>query len=146
MASFQRILVPVDFSDASERALSTAINLASDLGAEIKVIHIHQVQTQYMIEGGLYAPELDEDELMEKREKELEKFVASHQRDINISREVRAGIPETEILEIAGEFQADLIVMGTHGRTGLSHILMGSVTENVLRHTDVPILSVRNPG
>jgi nucleotide-binding universal stress UspA family protein len=145
MASFKRILVPVDFSDASERALSAALGLASDLGAEIKVVHIHQVQTQYMIEGGLYAPELDEEELMEKREKELDNFIETHKGDMNIAREVRAGIPETEILEIAKEFQADLIVMGTHGRTGLSHLLMGSVTENVLRHTNVPILSVRNP-
>ena len=143
MASFKRILVPVDFSDASARALNTALDLASDLKAEVKIIHIHQVQTQYMIEGGLYAPELDEDELMEKRKKELANFVEGQKGDVSISQEVRAGIPETEILEIAGEFQADLIIMGTHGRSGLSHLLMGSVTENVLRHTDVPILSVR---
>ena len=145
MASFKRLLVPVDFSDASKRALSTALNLAGELGAEIKVIHIHQVQTQYMIEGGLYAPELDEDELIEKRKMELDKFVEAHKPGVSVAKEVRAGIPETEILDIAKEFQADLIVMGTHGRTGLSHLLMGSVTENVLRHTDVPILSVRQP-
>lgn len=145
MASFKRILVPVDFSDASGRALATALDLAADLGAEIKVIHIHQVQAQYMIEGGLYAPELDEDELIEKRKKELDKFVEEHKRDLDIAREVRAGLPEKEILDIARDFKADLIVMGTHGRTGLSHLLMGSVTENVLRHADVPILSVRQP-
>lgn len=145
MASFKRILVPVDFSDASKRALSTALGLAGELGAEIKVIHIHQVQTQYMIEGGLYAPELDEDELMEKRKKELDKFVEEHQRDVSLSKEVRAGLPEREILQIAREFKADLIVMGTHGRTGLSHLLLGSVTENVLRHAEAPILSVRQP-
>ena len=145
MASFKRILVPVDFSDASGRALDTALGLAADLGAEIKVIHIHQVQAQYMIEGGLYAPELDEDELIEKRKKELDNFVAEHKGDPDMAREVRAGLPEKEILDIAGDFKADLIVMGTHGRTGLSHLLMGSVTENVLRHSEVPILSVRQP-
>ena len=142
MASFKRILVPVDFSDASGRALDTALGLAADLGAEIKVIHIHQVQAQYMIEGGLYAPELDEDELIEKRKKELDKFVEEHKRDLDIAREVRAGLPEKEILDIAGDFKADLIVMGTHGRTGLSHLLMGSVTERTIGYAECPVLVV----
>ena len=144
MKKFKHILVPVDFSDASGRAFSIAVDLADELGAEVKVIFIYQIQAQYMIDGGLYTPEFDQDEELKKCEKELDEFVKKHiKKDINISKEVRTGVPDTEILQIAGEYQADLIVMGTHGRTGLSHLIMGSVTENVLRHANVPLLSVR---
>jgi len=144
MKAFKRLLVPIDFSDASISAFSTALDLAAALAAEIRVIHIHQLQVPYVGDGGFYVPEMDEDEAQEERKKELDEFVKKHgSGDITIDSEVRLGDPETEINEVADEFQVDLIVMGTHGRSGLSHLLMGSVTENVIRHTNVPVMVVR---
>ena len=124
MKTYKRLLVPIDFSDASVAALSTALDLAHSLGAEIRTIHVHQLQVPYVGDGGFYVPEMGDS-------------------DINIMQEVRLGDPETEINEIADEYQVDMIVMGTHGRSGLSHLLMGSVTESVLRHTNVPVLVIR---
>lgn len=145
MKAFKHLLVPIDFSDASVAAFATAIDLAQTLGADIKVIHIHQLQVPYVGDGGFYVPEMDEDEVLEERKSELDAFVQKHgSNDITITQEVRLGDPETEITEIAGEVKADMIVMGTHGRSGLSHLLMGSVTENVLRHTNVPVTVVRH--
>jgi len=145
MKTFKRLLVPVDFSDASVAAFSAAMDLCTALGGEMKVVHIHQLQVPYVGDGGFYVPEMDEDEVLKEREKELEDFVKQQgSADVGISREVRLGDPETEINEMAGEYQADMIIMGTHGRTGLSHLLMGSVTESVLRHANVPILAVRH--
>lgn len=145
MRTFKRLLIPVDFSDASVVAFTAARDLCTALGAEMKVVHIHQLQVPYVGDGGFYVPEMDEDEVLKEREKELEEFVKQQgDTDVNVSREVRLGDPETEINEMAGEYQADMIIMGTHGRTGLSHLLMGSVTESVLRHANVPILAVRH--
>lgn len=145
MKTFKRLLVPVDFSDASDAAFNTALDLSQALGAEVKVIHVHQLQVPYVGDGGFYVPEMDEDELLKEREKELETFVKEKgDTKVNVEREVRLGDPETEINEIAKEYNADMIIMGTHGRTGLSHLLMGSVTESVLRHANVPIMAVRH--
>lgn len=145
MNTFKRLLVPVDFSDASVAAFNTALDLCSAVGGEIKVVHVHQLQVPYVGDGGFYVPEMDEDELLKEREKELETFVNDNGKaGVTVEREVRLGDPETEINEIAKEYQADLIVMGTHGRTGLSHLLMGSVTESILRHAEVPIMAVRH--
>ncbi|MEJ2760771.1 MAG: universal stress protein [Gammaproteobacteria bacterium] len=145
MKTYKRLLVPVDFSDASVAAFTAARDLCAALEGEMKVVHIHQLQVPYVGDGGFYVPEMDEDEVLKERENELADFVKKHgENDVEISREVRLGDPETEINEMAGEYQADLIIMGTHGRTGLSHLLMGSVTESVLRHANVPILAVRH--
>jgi len=143
MTTFKRLLVPVDFSDASVAALATAQDLCRALDAEIRVVHVHQLQVPYVGDGGFYVPEVDEEEIMEERKQELETFVKQHgDAQISISSEVRLGDPETGINEIADEFKADMIIMGTHGRSGLSHLLMGSVTESVLRHANVPLLAV----
>ena len=145
MKAFKHLLVPIDFSDASVAAFTTAIDLAQTLGADIKVIHIHQLQVPYVGDGGFYVPEMDEDEVLEERKTELDAFVQKHGgSDNTITQEVRLGDPESEITEVAEEVKADMIVMGTHGRSGLSHLLMGSVTENVLRHTNVPVTVVRH--
>ncbi len=144
MKTYKRLLVPIDFSDASVAALSTALDLAHSLDAEIRTIHVHQLQVPYVGDGGFYVPEMDEDEVLEERRNELDTFIKQQgDSDINIMQEVRLGDPETEINEIADEYQVDMIVMGTHGRSGLSHLLMGSVTESVLRHTNVPVLVIR---
>lgn len=144
MKTFKRLLVPVDFSDAAVAAFATAMDLCHALDGEIKVIYVHQLQVPYVGDGGFYVPEMDEDEVMEERQKELDEFVRQHgSSDISITGEVRLGDPESEINEIADEYKADMIIMGTHGRSGLSHLLMGSVTESVLRHANVPILAVR---
>lgn len=145
MTAFKRLLVPIDFSDASIAAFKTAMEFSKSLDAEIRAIHIHQLQVPYVGDGGFYVPEMDEDEALEEHKKELEAFVSKHgEKGITVTQEVRIGDPETEINEIAQESEADMIVMGTHGRSGLSHLLMGSVTESVLRHTNVPVTVVRH--
>ena len=145
MNAFKHLLVPIDFSEASTNAFLTAKQLALPLEAQISVIHIHQLQVPYVGDGGFYVPEMDETEVLEERKSELAAFVEKHgEKDLKISWDVRLGDPESEINEVADELGVDMIIMGTHGRSGLSHLLMGSVTESVLRYANVPILAVRH--
>ena len=145
MANYKTILVAVDFSEVSAHALGTAVDLAAQLGARLKIVHaVRMHATSLPLEGGaVYIEELHAKEV-EDAEKNLARFIAENT-DAGTAPEssVRSGEPATEINRAAVDSGADLIVVGTHGRTGLSHLLMGSVAENVLREAPVPVLCVR---
>ncbi|AQL42315.1 hypothetical protein BV210_06125 [Halorientalis sp. IM1011] len=131
---FDRILVPTDRSDPARRALAQAADLADRYDATVTVLHV--VDTR----------ELDsDDEVDEHTETARTELVAAlDDLDIDPTPEaaVRAGIPSETILDYADEVGIDLIVMGTHGRTGVRRYLLGSVTEKVVRLSDIPVLSV----
>ncbi len=138
------IVVPTDFSPASNRALELAKDLAKTAGpAHLILVHAYYVPIeleQFLIQQG--NPVLDR--LSETVTKDLEKILTSLQ-DAGISSEYVAnrGAPERLIVELAKQKHADLIVMGTHGRRGLSHMLLGSVAERVVRTAECAVMTVQ---
>jgi glycine betaine transporter len=142
-----RILVPVDFSAYSERALEYATALAARLGASLHLLHVVEDPIATGAWGGetaiLNVTELRE-ELLADAERRLVSYCDAAKRAlVPVEPAVRLGLTAITIVDHATSLGADLIVMGTHGRTGMSHLLMGSVAESVLRHAPCPVLTVR---
>lgn len=145
MADYKTILVAVDFSDVSAAALGVAVDLARRLGAQLKVVHVVQPQPVPLpLEGSaIYMDEVQSWQL-EEAEKSLAKFIQDHSEPGAVAlTKVRSGVAATEISQAAVDTDAGMIILGTHGRTGLRHLLMGSIAESVLRVTPVPVLCVR---
>jgi nucleotide-binding universal stress UspA family protein len=145
MFEIRRILCPVDLSEASKPAFEYAVALAAQLGAEeIELLHVYQLPAYALPEGGLAIPADLEVELENRLQQQLDAFV-KHSTDtsVKITTVLGKGIPYVEITHAAKQRQADLIVIGTHGRTGLAHLLIGSVAERVVRTSEVPVLSIR---
>lgn len=139
--ALNRILVPIDFSECSRKALLYAIPLAKEHGAALTLLYV--VPTQYTTYdyGGPNAPLLESQAFVaaEKQLRELQPDPAQVSSEVL----VRIGSPEQDILEAARETDADLIVLSTHGRTGLRHLVMGSVAEQIVRRAPCPVLVVR---
>jgi universal stress protein A len=155
MASLNKILVPTDFSEDSTNALQYAQELARKFGSEIILLHVVQVITPIAIgptPGGGYDPVAMEtmgkiaDEQRQLSEQELKRQVEQLTgAGLRARAVLRTGSPFVEIISAASTEKADLITMGTHGRTGLAHILMGSTAERVVRKAPCPVLTVRHP-
>ncbi|MGE0824902.1 MAG: universal stress protein [Candidatus Binatia bacterium] len=141
---FNKIVVPVDFSDHSEKALEWALTLAQARNTPLVLCHvIARPPMEWLGRSSLDEHKI-EDGLRAEAEKRLQAQTARQAIPIR-SVVVYGGPPATEICRLAEEEQADLIVMGTQGKTGLSHLLMGSVAERVVRHAPCPVLTVRVP-
>ena len=140
-----RILVPVDFSAHSDRALHYAATLAGQVGASVELLHVVDDFT-FGAYSEVYVPNIP-DMTQEAINIALERLTAikaavfPHGADVESV--VYAGRPAPTIVDHAAEGKFDLIVMGTHGRTGLSHLLMGSVAEHLVRTAPCPVLTVR---
>ena len=146
MIVLKKILCPVDHSECSYLALKYAISLA--LKDEAKLYLMHVIDTRlYDTEIYKFSPyKLDEID-MNKIHEDLIKSLPEGTMDVlEVETIVIKGIPFHEIINAATEIGADLIVIGTHGRTGLSHVVMGSVTEKVVRKASCPVLTVRMPS
>ena len=150
MVKIKKILIPIDFSDFSMHALKYGVAVARHFGAKILLLHVisqellNEIKTVRGFLGDTDSPE---------------EFLARKKRDINERIEkivkgepdqalfegqlIETGIPSEEIIRVAEARKVDLIVIGTHGRSGLSHILIGSVAEKVVRRSPCPVLSVR---
>ncbi|MHB1301278.1 MAG: universal stress protein [Burkholderiales bacterium] len=141
---YKRILVPVDGSKTSNAALDQAMGLARDQKAELRVVYV--IDEAAIIAGSEYGDMLGvEKTQIEAGHAVLEKAKAlfpDAQTKLLETEQVGQGISEV-IVQDAGVWGADLIVAGTHGRTGLSHLLMGSVAEGIVRISKVPVLLVR---
>jgi len=141
----QRILVPVDFSDTAKKALQYAVPFAKAFDAEVVLLNVMQ---SYSLppEIGYVPPELvvSQRDFIASAREELDKWCA---REIGGRARtqvlVREGVPWQEVVTVARETNTDLIVLATHGRTGLKHVLLGSVAERVARHAPCPVLVVR---
>ena len=145
---FDRILVPTDGSELSTPAVEMALDLAEIHDATLHVLYIvdQPVSVSGMGEGFSGLDELL-DALEEKGTKATKAVVEqASERNIETTAAVRRGNPHDDILSYATEHEIDVIVMGTHGRTGVKRALLGSVTENVVRHSEIPVLTVhRDP-
>lgn len=137
------ILVPIDFSDCSRKALRYAIPLAREHKATLTLLYI--VPPIYTVGefGGVEYPQLQA-EMHANGVKELKKLNDVEVKGVVPAETlVRLGAPAHEIIETAKALESDLIVISTHGRTGLKHLLLGSVSEHVVRRSPCPVLIVR---
>ncbi len=147
MANIRKILVPYDFSDTAKSALEMACDLSRRYEAELVLFHAYQVPGMAFPEGFIAAGPEMVNELVDRVEKSLAEArkeaegMGAHK----VSTATAQGVPFAEIVRFAREGDFDLVVMGTHGRTGLRHALLGSVAEKVVRKSPVPVLTVRSP-
>jgi nucleotide-binding universal stress UspA family protein len=139
----EKILAPTDLSELSRVGLEYALELARGWGAEVTVYHLANAA-----ELASYKASSMED-LLSKHRQILEQFLSDSFAEllplVEVRQKVEIGSPATSILEEAEREGSDLIVMSTHGRTGLAHMLMGSVTEQVVRNASCPVFSIHPP-
>jgi nucleotide-binding universal stress UspA family protein len=143
VSPFKHILVPTDFEEPSQRALEIALELAGTLGADLTIMHTCEIPT-YAYQGLAVAPIDLLSPLEDVARKKLDELVSSlTQRCRSCKGVLKVGIPWQEILEVVTETEADLVIIGTHGRRGVTHALLGSVAEKIVRMSPVPVLTVR---
>jgi nucleotide-binding universal stress UspA family protein len=141
MPDIRLILCPVDFSPSSDKALDFALDLARPLGARVELVHVYQLPVYALPDGAVLAGP----ELVIRLSTELQKSLdalAARREDTKLGTHLVEGVPFREVTRLAEKLGADLIVMGTHGRTGLKHMLLGSVAERVVRASNVPVITV----
>jgi nucleotide-binding universal stress UspA family protein len=147
MERFRRILVPTDFSAHSRHALSYALDLARASDGEILLVHVVEPPIYpAMFEGAaLVAPAYDE-QMQDRIRKHLEQFAKEHLAGApKVRTALRHGQPVQELCAAAKEENSDVIVLATHGHTGLTHLLLGSTAEQVVRLAPCAVLTVRPP-
>jgi nucleotide-binding universal stress UspA family protein len=138
-----RIVCGIDFSDTSRAALDEAAKLARLLDAELHVVHAYGLPMGALpIDGGFVTGPETAAELASRAEEQIQSWQQAYP-DVRLVRHVVVGMPADEILRVAEEVDAAYLVVGTHGRTGLAHLMLGSVAENVMRHAKVPVLVAR---
>lgn len=139
----KRIVVPVDFSEVSAQALPYAAAFGKAFDAEIILLHVWEPRFLPLDVGSLplSADDREDDDLTEKYLKHLRYEVLD--KDLRVRTVLRNGVPFREITRLATNLGADLIILTTHGHTGLKHVLLGSTAERVVRHADCPVLVVR---
>lgn len=147
MPEIRRILCPVDFSEPSEAALDYAVDLASKFGADLQLVHVYQLPVYALPDGAMMAGP----EFTTKVTNELQKALAElvdqkKSAGVKIESHLVEGIPYKEVVRLSAELEADLVVMGTHGRTGVKHLLLGSVAERVVRSSKIPVITVPTAG
>jgi nucleotide-binding universal stress UspA family protein len=148
MAGVATILVPVDFSSCSRAALLRAAFVARSFGAELHVIHVWDTPRRQVPDLAILGPgglrRTMEDWIQEEARKEMERLLQEldGHGPLVVQTLIVQGEPTEQILEYARGHNVDLIVMGTHGRGGLAHLFLGSVTEKVIRRASCPVLAI----
>jgi len=146
MINIKNILCPIDYSIYSEKALSYAIEFAGKYGAKLFLMHVLDIRVYDINDPDLYNVNIVDKETINKLRERLLKCVNEDTKGrISVEAIVLQGVPFAEIIKASKEYDIDLIVLGTHGRTGLSHAIMGSVAEKVVRKSPCPVLTVRHP-
>ena len=152
MITITKILAPTDLSDSSIIGVRYALEMATAVNAKVILYHVAHYESDFPYPLGIgettstYLPPQGFDEFMRDRREALKSFVETNFKDlhpqIEVSLETDVGSAQDQILQKAREAKIDMIVMSTHGRTGLSHILIGSVTEHIVRRAPCPVLSI----
>lgn len=147
MKTFEKILIAIDFSENSEYAFEYALTLATQFQAELTILHVINEPVDLR---GFYVPHISfeqlEKEIEEGAEKMMEKFCQTRMGDFsNYKTAIVTGIPYEEVIKKAEDTGSSLIVLGTHGRTGLDHLIFGSTAERVVRGASCPVLTIRMP-
>ena len=147
--ALKRILVPIDFSAPSDVALRYAVSLAEAFGAQLQLLHVVErpVEQQWAAELAMVAAIDIEAEARAKSDTALAQLLTKAERERHAAKLVTVtGAPFLEIVRYARREAIDLIVMGTHGRGAIAHLLVGSVAENVVRKAPCPVLTVPVAG
>ncbi len=145
MKEFSTILIAVDFSDSSDNAFQMALSIAKKFSAKLLIVHVINEPADLR---GFYVPHVSfenlEKEIEEGAKKMMESFCRQNMHNFeNFESLIVSGLAYEQIIGQAEEKSADLIVLGTHGRTGLDHVLFGSTAEKVVRRSKLPVLTVR---
>jgi nucleotide-binding universal stress UspA family protein len=143
----QRILFPTDFSHYNDAALNYASTLATEAGARLYIVHVDELKdlNAAMGEAGYLIAAAVAHEGRPEVRRRLERVVPTT-KGVKFEHCYLTGSPVTELLDFAERENVDLIVMASHGRTGLSRLLMGSIAEGVMRKARCPVLIVRQPA
>jgi nucleotide-binding universal stress UspA family protein len=140
---FKHLLVPIDFGAASDQALHVALDLARRFDARLTLVHVYEIPA-YVYGGTTFATTDLLGPIEEAAREQLATTLRQVQKDRpGASALLRRGNPAFEVLAVVDDLHPDLVVMGTHGRKGLSHALLGSVAEKVVRLSRAPVLTVR---
>ena len=145
MNKIKTVLAAIDFSDSSDNAFQMALSMAKSYSAQLLVLHVINEPVDLR---GFYVPHISfeklEEEIEEGAQKMMESFCRQNIHNYeNFESLIVAGLPYEQIISQAEEKAADLIVIGTHGRTGLDHVLFGSTAEKVVRKSKIPVLTVQ---
>jgi len=146
MIQLKTILVPTDFSEHAEHAARYALELATRFEAEVHCMHVTDIPADLLATSAYYMTGPSEqfiEQVRTENRKNLESFAAKHFEGVSTVTESREGSPFVEIIRYARDARIDLIVIATHGRTGLKHVLFGSVAEKVVRKSPCPVLVVK---
>lgn len=142
----KNILVPIDYSVGGDAAIAYAVSLAKEHDAEIHLVHVYEQPFAYVDAGfsGTPVPVEVPPADLEAEEARLDRV--SLPEGVRFRRKFIIGSPADDLVDYAKDNQIDLVVMGTHGRTGLTRLLMGSVAEGVMRRSPCPVLTIKQPA
>jgi len=146
MIRLAKLLVPTDFSEDSEQAARYAVELAKRFQAEIHCIHVVDIPADLLSTSDYYMTGPSKqfiDQIREESKKNLEAFAEKNLEGVGVRTAFLEGSPFVEIIRYAHNQEIDLVVIATHGRTGLRHVLFGSVAEKVVRKAPCPVLVVK---
>ena len=140
----RRILVPIDFSDHAEVIIEWAAHLAAEHDSEVILLHVYHLPIEFQQVEGAYLPADFWNTVKEEAERSLSKYGDQlRERGIPVREITREGYPATVIEEEVELEEADMVVIGTRGRTGLGHMLLGSIAERVVQKAPCPVLTVK---
>lgn len=147
MKRFEKILLATDFSDYSEVACEYAVSLARTFNSSLLVLHVINEPVDMR---GFYVPHISFEQLEQEIEagavRMMETFCNENLKEVSaFETSVVAGVPYEEIIRVATEQESSLIIIGTHGRTGLDHLIFGSTAERVVRSAPCPVMTIRLP-
>ena len=140
---YDDILLPTDGSEGTTAATTHAAEIASTYDATVHVLSVADSRNRFESPTSGIAPEAWDEAQRDQAEAAIDATVDALGDDVDVHRVLREGVPHEEIVAYVDDADIDVVVMGTHGRTGLDHYLIGSVTEKVVRQSAAPVLSVR---
>ncbi|OPX98471.1 MAG: hypothetical protein A4E60_03049 [Syntrophorhabdus sp. PtaB.Bin047] len=144
---FKKILCPVDFSEFTKDVVAYAVDMAKQYGAELHMLHVIPNLTYFTPYESFLTPEnlvAIEKNIQNEVDRDFGKVLGKV--DIDVKKAVRTGVAFVEIIDYVKSEGVDLIVMGTHGRSGIEHILIGNVAEKVVRKSPCPVMTIRPRG
>jgi len=147
MIKIEKILFPTDFSSSAEHALKYALTFATLHKAKLYVLHVITENNAPNVFGlEIYPVPRDFEKMKEEAEKAMQQLIPIQiLKELEVENIIVQGIPFVEIIKCAKKYNIDMITISTHGRTGVSHMLMGSTAEKVVRKAPCPVLTVKHP-
>ncbi len=147
MIKIKRILLPTDFSDCAKQALKYALDFALERKAKLYILHvIQELSIPVGTEDAVYPIAQIYDDMEREAKKNIHRLVPKRFREkLRVENIIIRGTPYLEIIRTAKKYDVDLITIATHGRTGISHVLLGSTAEKVVRKAPCPVLCVKHP-